>query len=448
MTLATWPECFADPASPLATVMRGLAAIEAASAIERTAGSRRQRALLVQWAAQNVPAQVGLAGAARALFDAVDDAQAFESVWRELPLMRKASLRDDAVRNHARGVPPAHLPLGLARTSGSTGIPVSVRTTGLTRLVWSALTLREHLWQRRDFTRRLGVIRFLPPAARDPHGVQQPHWGHPVAERYPSGPASVIHIGHPIATLARWLGDFDPHYLLASPSVLAGLLEALPAPPPALTAVRSAFEPLDADLVARLRHAWGVTCADIYSANETGYLALACAEAGALHVQDESAFVEILDEAGQPCAPGSTGRVVVTPLHNLATPLLRYDLGDYATVGAPCPCGRAAAVLGAVRGRVRNLACAPDGTRFWPVSLNRIRKVAAVRQAQFVQTARERIELRVVLSRGLAPAEEEALGRAVREALGHPYEVAITPVAAIARGPTGKFEEFLSLLEP
>jgi len=28
------------------------------------------------------------------------------------------------------------------------------------------------------------------------------------------------------------------------------------------------------------------------------------------------------------CAPGEIGRVVVTPLHNFAMPLFRYDIGD------------------------------------------------------------------------------------------------------------------------
>ena len=74
--------------------------------------------------------------------------------------------------------------------------------------------------------------------------------------------------------------------------------------------------------------------------------------------------------------------MVVTPLHNPATPLIRYDIGDYATVGSGCPCGRKLPVMRKVLRRVRNLATAPDGGRFWPVELARIRKVQAVRQFQ------------------------------------------------------------------
>jgi phenylacetate-CoA ligase len=186
--------------------------------------------------------------------------------------------------------------------------------------------------------------------------------------------------------------------------------------------------------------------ADVYSANEVGNIALQC-ERGTLHVQSESLRVEILHGDGSPCGPGETGKVVITDLHNLATPLIRYDIGDYATVGEPCACGRTLPVLREIRGRVRNLARTPDGKTFWPVSLGVVRRVAAVRQAQFVQTAPDAIEVRVVLSQPIDEAQRLRLVEATRKALGHPYRVTIVEVPSIPRGPTGKYEEFLSLLQ-
>jgi phenylacetate-coenzyme A ligase PaaK-like adenylate-forming protein len=61
--------------------------------------------------------------------------------------------------------------------------------------------------------------------------------------------------------------------------------------------------------------------------------------------------VEVLDEEGRPCAPGETGRVVATSLNNFAMPLIRYETGDTAEVGAPCPCGRGLPVLTRIMGR-------------------------------------------------------------------------------------------------
>jgi phenylacetate-CoA ligase len=91
-------------------------------------------------------------------------------------------------------------------------------------------------------------------------------------------------------------------------------------------------------------------CLTMYSANETGYLALQCPLSGHYHVQSETVLVEVLDEVGRACRPGETGAVVVTPLQNFAMPLLRYSLGDFAEVGSPCACGRHLPVLKEILG--------------------------------------------------------------------------------------------------
>ena len=59
----------------------------------------------------------------------------------------------------------------------------------------------------------------------------------------------------------------------------------------------------------------------------------------------EHCIVEIVDDEGSPCAPGRSGRLLVTALRNFAMPLLRYDTGDTALLGEPCPCGRGLPVI-------------------------------------------------------------------------------------------------------
>jgi phenylacetate-CoA ligase len=192
------------------------------------------------------------------------------------------------------------------------------------------------------------------------------------------------------------------------------------------------------------RHSVRVT--DIYSANEVGNIAFRC-ERNSLHVQSESVLVEILDEQGQRCPPGATGRVVVTPLHNLATPLIRYDLGDYATAGEACLCGRTLPVIGQVRGRVRNLVRTPDGRRFWPVDFGRMRRLPAIRQAQFAQTSIDTIQLNFVSDRMLSADERADAEEGVRAVMNYPFNVELVRVDQIRRGPTGKFEEFVCHLD-
>lgn len=447
-----WPSFPARPTLP--GLLDGLKVSQWWPAADVAASQQPQLAWLVNWAATQVPHYEGTdwaRPAARSLAECLAREPArFPALWREIPLLTKPALRALGSRLNARTVPPGQTPLGVIRTSGSTGIAVEVRSTAATRMLWDALTVREHLWWRRDFTKRMGVIRFRKHDDRASDGQVRGGWGPPVALLYRSGPSSAMHIGKSVELLADWLVSFDPSYLLAYPSIMNPLMDAVAARggrPPSLEEVRLVSEPLDAELQARLSTEWQVRCTDLYSANEVGYIAFRCREQGALHVQSESLLVEVLDDAGEPCGPGDTGRVVVTSLHNLATPLLRYEIGDLAEVGAPCPCGRGLPVLARVMGRVRNLVRTPDGRRYWPVSLGRIRTVTPIIQAQFVQTALDKVELRAVCSRELDAAELADAVVKTRQALGYPFEVSIVPVDEIGRGPTGKFEEFLSLVD-
>jgi phenylacetate-CoA ligase len=443
-----WPRFFAAVPGKLTDAVRGLEASDRWSAEEIALGQQSQLMLLLEWAAANVP-YYRTQGALKAALKVLRRSpERFDEEWMKLPLLAKETLRSEGARLNAPSVPQGHLPLGVVRTSGSTGIPVEVQTTAVTRLVWEALAVREHLWQKRDFGKRLGVIRSFAPSEGIREGIDNPDWGPPVADLYRTGPASVVHVKQPVEVLVEWLRRFDPHYLLTYPSVAAALFDAMGAGgrTPSLEEMRLMSEPLDVGLEDQLRSAWGVRVTDIYSANETGKIAMRCREFENLHVQAEGIHVEILGEDGERCAPGESGEVVLTSLHNLATPLIRYRIGDYATVGEPCACGRASLVIRRVLGRVKNMAVAPDGRRYYPISLYKIRAVAPIRQSQWVQTARDAIELRAVLDRPLTAAETEKAVETVRETLGHPYRVNVVAVTEIPRGPTGKFEEFLSLL--
>lgn len=444
----SWPPFLATPPARLQDVVRGLGESQRWPAAQLAAGTQSQLMLLLEWAASNVPYYSRTGSLKAALRILRRSPERFEEQWLQLPLLTKASLHGEGPALNAPMVPHLHLPLIEVRTSGSTGIPVEIRTTAVTRMIWDALGVREHAWHQRDFSRRLGAIRFCLRNDRSPQGVDRASWGPPVSELHRTGPASVIHIGEPLDRLVAWLRRFNPHYLLTYPSIAAALLETLgPAgKPPALEEIRLMAEPLDTELENRLASAWGVRVSETYTSNECGQIAFRCREYNSLHAQSEAIFVEILNERGLRCAPGEAGQVVLTPLHNLATPLIRYQIGDIATVGEACRCGRASPVIRQVLGRVRNLAVSPDGHRYWPTALAKIRVVTAIRQAQWVQTARDSVELRVVLDRPLTAAETELAIETARQVLGFPYQVQIVAVETIARGPTGKFEEFLSLL--
>ncbi len=365
-----------------------------------------------------------------------------------LPRLTRAELQGLGDALLATAPAEAHRPVGLVRSSGSTGIPVQVRTTRVTKVLWDAITLRDHYWHGRDFRQKLVAIRAESQRPTDDlDGVSGPTWGPPVSLLYATGPAALLDVSIVVERQLPWLIAQAPGYLLTYPSNAVALAKrclALGVRFPTLRELRLFGEVVDDEVRAICGEAWGVPVTDLYSANEIGYIALQC-ELGAYHVQSESVRVEVLDEAGAPCGPGEVGKVVVTSLHNFAMPLIRYELGDLAEVGAPCPCGRGLPVLARILGRTRNVLVMPDGTRRWPLlGWREFRRIAPVIQHQIVQRRVDLVEVRLVVERPLTAGEEDRLRACIQEALGHPFPLVFQYLPEIPRTSSRKYEEFVS----
>lgn len=105
-----------------------------------------------------------------------------------------------------------------------------------------------------------------------------------------------------------------------------------------------------------------------YATMETGLVAHECVEARTMHVPAEGIVVEIVSPDGSAAAAGEVGDVVITCLHNTATPLIRYRIGDRAI--APdekrCACGRGLPAFGRVVGRTSDILVTAQGTHVVP----------------------------------------------------------------------------------
>jgi phenylacetate-CoA ligase len=319
---------------------------------------------------------------------------------------------------------------------------VRVLSTQLAEILWSAITLREHLWHRRDLSGKLAAIRHAVEGARSPA------WGKATAGVVTTGPAAGLGIEADTDSQLAWLQRERPDYLLTFPSNAAALARTCLRKGielHGLREIRTMGEALAGETRELCRAAWGVPLVDLYSAEEVGYIALQCPEHEHYHVQAETRVVEVLDESGQPCPPGGVGRVVVTDLNNFAMPLVRYELGDLAEAGPPCPCGRGLPVLSRILGRVRNMLVTKDGKRYFPTFGTRsMPGLEQLRQHQFVQKTFDLVEGRLVLSAPLDAELEEALRRHVLARLPSGFDVRFVSVDSVPRSPSGKFEDFVS----
>lgn len=367
--------------------------------------------------------------------------------WQTLPLLKREVLQKNKIQS--RQVPVNHGKAFTVHTSGSSGKPVKIEKTQLTGFLWQALTIREHLWHRRNFSGKLAVIRAFP--SRFPkQGITASNWGRPTSFLYRTGPAAAIDIRTTVSRQFEWLVRFNPDYLLTYPSNLSALIELSKNKGVTLEnlkEVRTIGETVTPQLRLLCNKEWNVPIHDTYTSQEIGYIAIQCPEYDHYHIQVENAFVEIVNDQGNHCMPGETGRIVITELRNYLTPLIRYDINDYAEAGEICPCGRSLPVIKRIIGRQRNMLVLPSGEKRWPTfGFARYDEVAPIRQYQFIQHSLNQIEMRYACDTKLNKTDETHLKEIIMESLGYPFDIQLTPMIYIPKGPGGKFEDFISKL--
>lgn len=425
-----WPEVPAPVPQASLAVAEQLERTQWLSPDELARHQRTQLAVILAHAAATVPH-----------YAAIDPRDA-----ASVPVMTRAQITAAADALASRAYPSTHGPAPEVLTSRTSGEPVRVRGTGIVAALHGAIALRDHRWHARDLDAHLAAIRYLPGTGAPPDGTETEGWGPVTALLAPKARFSALSIGSTTDEQLAWVAKKDPAYLLIYPSALHALVRRIAQTGtrlPSLRQIRTISEVLAPGTRGLCDEVLGVPIVDTYSAQEVGHIALQCPEHAHYHVQAERLIVEILREDDTPCAVGETGRVVVTDLHNFATPILRYDIGDFAEVGAPCACGRGLPVLERIVGRRRNMLVYPDGRTTWPLFAVACREAARYRDLQLVQPTRTSLRARVVPDGEL---DRAALVAALHRTLGDLFTVEVEVVDEIGRTPAGKLEEFISFV--
>ncbi len=180
-------------------------------------------------------------------------------------------------------------------------------------------------------------------------------------------------------------------------------------PRPAIKTIQACAGTVTPEYRRLLEETFQAEVFDKYGSRECCDMACECRYHTGLHVFSPNAFLEIVDENGRECPPGTTGRILVTLLNNPTFPMIRYDIGDMGTWSATdrCPCGSSFPRLQSVQGRADDMLITEDGTlqtsafvrHFVGVSLNR----QIIHEWQLEQTDRTRFVFRYI------PVREEGL---------------------------------------
>lgn len=207
-------------------------------------------------------------------------------------------------------------------------------------------------------------------------------------------------------------------------------------------------EALQPEQRRELRDVFKVDVYLCYTTSELGWLGYEC-EHHRIHLNEESAYVEITDGSGTPLPPGTEGKIVVTPFDTRVMPFIRYDTGDRGSINeGPCPCGRTLRTI-EVWGRYVEYVTFADNrvVSLLDVSSAFDRYARAVQQFQIVQTGDRSVTVRVIPRKFFESLKHEIADELVR--LIHPgLRIDWKIVETIPEGQNGKARYFVPLEKP
>jgi phenylacetate-CoA ligase len=367
------------------------------------------------------------------------------SRWNAIPILTRAEAQSAAAALASTWLPPHCGTVVNEETSGSTGIPFRHLRNDLMNVANIALTDRMFRWWKLDGNKTMASFTSRRKhRAPPPDGATLQGWRTGF-----SAPHYLIDMWADTDIQIDWLIARKPNYLTAYSSTLLALAERS-----RQRGIVLKFESIVSNATAisdEIRDicttVLGARPHDHYGAQEVGSIAAECPACGEYHINAETVLVEILRDDGTSCAPGETGRVIVTSLYNYAMPFIRYEIGDYAVCGPHnIKCAVQLPTLSRVLGRYRNTFTLPDGRIVYPyVEIGRFRDFISFSQVQVVQTGYDAIEVRYVAAADRA-VDEEGLQKYLQEAIHPDMRVRTVAVSDIPRSPSGKFEDFLSLV--
>jgi phenylacetate-CoA ligase len=401
---------------------------------------------MLQWLAPSASWQGWLASAAGSAAGLGVAPASATAALAGLPIMRRADYRA-LNASHAATAPPDHGPLHQHHSSGSVGVPVGFWRSELASRISINHYWADHQRQGRDLHASMAILTGAPdPHSGTHHSVPGDAWlqqGTQLARNA---------LQFTLLEHAQWLGKVAPQYLVTTPARLSSLLSLIKIkrlPAPRIQQVLTSSHAVEPALRERTRRVLGASIRDRYSCEELGPIAFQCPQSDDYyHVAVGNVVVEIVDDAGRPVPEGTPGNVLVTGLHQWASPAARYDLGDIATGHSHCPgCGATVPALSHLLGRKYFLLYKGTGDlRHVRILAEHWLACAPVREHRVVQTGATAFRAELVLDHPLTPAESANILAMLQRLIGAECSFELAQLGAIPWPASAKRQEFVGLL--
>lgn len=271
----------------------------------------------------------------------------------------------------------------LKTTGGSTGEPVTVYKNSLGLTCERAATWRAYEWAGISIGDKQARFWGVPHSKKNRIKAGLIDF---VANRQRFSAFDLDEVA--LANITSKIIRFKPRYLYGYVSAIRTLAEYVLArnepdewPFSVIITTSEVLTNKDRDII---RQAFHKPVFNEYGCGEVGSIAHECQE-GNLHIMAENIYLE----------QDVSGELIITDLHNQVMPLIRYKVGDFATLSDEnCKCGVTLPILKNIGGRAYDLIETPEGRKIHPESVIYIfeelqRELGCFKQFQVVQSGHE-----------------------------------------------------------
>ncbi len=325
-------------------------------------------------------------------------------------------------------------------TSGSSGVPVRFFVSEMNSNYNVMRSIAQYFLEGRDLTLNRTRLTYSKTPQKRGFSVERTGSWLGALDPFVNGGASkTITARRPeLKSLWRELSRDPIGYLAAGPEDIETLLQHV-GPEEFKQAGTAVLVILGEQLDARTRIQFsevGIPTRNNYSCEEVGPIGAECERhSGRYHVATSNVIVEVDPEDEIRVGEARVGKVLLTHLHSYATPFIRYDVGDVATLEDRCPCGHDGPTLSNVLGRSKCLLKHPDGhlSQIF-VRSREMTAVASFDEFRIRQTAPAKLVVEIGGRESLTDEETAAFIRLMKSHAGDDFDVEVRAVAAIDWG--------------
>ena len=333
-------------------------------------------------------------------------------------------------------------------TSGSTGTPLTMWRSRKTDQIWYAqFEARVRRWNDISFTDRWAIFggKLVAPIQQDSHPFWV--WNAGLNQLY----LSSYHISK--KNVKHYIDAINKHkitYILGYPSalsLLASISLDLELSLPPIKIVITNAEMLLPHQKNTIQKAFNCRVVNTYGMSEIVAAGSECLFS-TMHQWSDTGFVENLQlDTNEQVNVGESGRLICTGLINESMPLIRYEIGDWATrvSKTKCECGRNLPELHNLEGRLDDILITPDGRhigRMDPI----FKANLPIKEVQIIQEKVNFISVKVVAGDDYDLKTRQIISDLIQERMGN-VEIKIEEVTEIAREKNGKLKSVISKIK-